>query len=87
MKTFQLLDSIALLQPIAMERLTLIEPEYRSILSLPTGQVGTIVEIYDRAPEPQYLVEFCDSQGCEYAMAILKENEILALHYSSVELQ
>lgn len=81
MKNFQLLDSVALLEPIFRERLTLIEPEYESILSLPTGQVGTIVEVYDQAEEPQYLVEFCDRQGCEYAMATLKANEILALHY------
>ena len=81
MNAFQLLDSVALLKPIARERLTLIEPEYESIPSLPTGQVGTIVEVYDRIEEPQYLVEFCDSQGCQYAMATLKGNEILALHY------
>ncbi|WP_413038697.1 DUF4926 domain-containing protein [Roseofilum sp. SID3] len=81
MKPLQLLDTVALLKPISRERLTLIEPDYESIPSLPTGQVGTIVEVYDRAEDPLYLVEFCDRQGCEYAMATLKENEIMALHY------
>lgn len=29
----------------------------------------------------QYLVEFADSQGSEYAMAMLKADEILVLQY------
>ncbi|NJL91723.1 MAG: DUF4926 domain-containing protein [Coleofasciculaceae cyanobacterium SM2_1_6] len=41
----------------------------------------TIVEIYNNEEESQYLVEFADHQGCEYAMAILKESEVLAIHY------
>jgi Domain of unknown function (DUF4926) len=81
MKKLQLLDTIAILKPVSIERLTMLEPEYRSISSLPSGQVGTIVEIYDDREESQYLVEFADNQGCEYAMAILKENEVLAIHY------
>ncbi|WP_341740206.1 DUF4926 domain-containing protein [Microcoleus sp. CAWBG640] len=80
-KNFRLLDSVAILKPISNTRLTLVEPEYESVSSLPVGLVGTIVEVYDTGKECQYLVEFCDSQGIEYAMAILKANEILVLQY------
>ncbi|MEO1637174.1 MAG: DUF4926 domain-containing protein, partial [Cyanobacteria bacterium J06631_9] len=31
-----------------------------------------------------YLVEFSDSQGREYAMAILRKSEVLALKYDLV---
>lgn len=78
---FKLLDSVAILKPISKTRLTLVEPEYASISSLPTGLVGTIVEVYDTGKECQYLVEFADNQGAEYAMAVLKANEILVLLY------
>ncbi|WP_445243751.1 DUF4926 domain-containing protein [Microcoleus sp. MON1_C5] len=57
------------------------EPEYASISSLPVGLVGTIVEVYDTGKECQYLVEFADSQGIEYAIAMLKADEILVLQY------
>lgn len=63
-----------------MNRLILVEPEYQSIQNLPIGQVGTIVEVY-QGKIPRYLVEFADNKGCEYAMAVLQANEILALHY------
>ena len=80
-KNFRLLDSVVILQPVSNTRLTLVEPEYASVSSLPVGLVGTIVEVYDTGKECQYLVEFADSQGIEYAMAILKADEILALQY------
>jgi hypothetical protein len=80
-KHFKLLDSVAILKPVSHTRLTLVEPEYGSISSLPVGLVGTIVEVYDTGNECQYLVEFADHQGIEYAMAILKADEILVLHY------
>lgn len=80
MSTFKLLDSIATLQPIPADRLTLVEPEYQFIASLPAGQVGTIVEIYS-GDSLRYLVEFADLQGREYAMAVLRAEEILALSY------
>ncbi len=35
----------------------------------------------NKEEEKQYLVGFADSQGREYAMAILKEDELLILHY------
>lgn len=79
--TLKLLDTVAILNPISSERLTLIEPSYTSIQSLLAGQVGTIVEVYE-ADEPHYLlVEFADLQGREYAMATLEADELLALHY------
>ena len=78
---FRVLDSVAILKPISNTRLALVEPEYASISSLPVGLVGTIVEVYDTGKECQYLVEFADSQGSEYAMAMLKADEILVLQY------
>lgn len=80
MKKFKLLDSVALLNPVSIERLTLVESDYTSIESLPIGQVGTIVEVYE-GEEFHYLVEFADTQGREYAMAILRADEILVLQY------
>ncbi|MDJ0660662.1 MAG: DUF4926 domain-containing protein [Crocosphaera sp.] len=82
MNNMSTLDTVAIINPIAKERLTLVEPEYKSIESLPSGQVGTVVEVYERDKEKQYLVEFSDNQGREYAMAILKEHELLVLHYT-----
>lgn len=80
-KNFRLLDSVAILKPISNTRLALVRPEYASISSLPVGLVGTIVEVYDTEKECQYLVEFADSQGIEYAMAMLKAEEIWVLQY------
>ncbi|WP_333220126.1 DUF4926 domain-containing protein [Microcoleus sp. Pol12A5] len=57
------------------------EPQYASISSLPVRLVGTIVEVYETGKECQYLLEFADSQGSEYAMAMLKADEILVLQY------
>lgn len=37
---------------------------------LPTGQTSTILEVYPGLA-PQYLVEFSDSTGQEYAVAVL----------------
>ncbi|MEL7357522.1 MAG: DUF4926 domain-containing protein [Cyanobacteria bacterium J06560_6] len=80
MTVLKSLDTIANINPIPIERLTLVEPEYQSISYLPTGQVGTIVEIYE-GETPQYLVEFADLQGREYAMALLQKSEVLAIRY------
>lgn len=80
MATLNLLDTIANLNPISVDRLTLVEPEYQSIQHLPIGQVGTIVEVY-KGNIPRYLVEFADLQGREYAMAVLQADEVLSLHY------
>jgi hypothetical protein len=73
-------DTIANLNPIPVDRLILLEPEYQHIQHLPSGQVGTIVEIYE-TETPRYLIEFADLQGREYATAILSVNEVLVLHY------
>jgi hypothetical protein len=81
LKNFRLLDSVAILKPISNTRLALVRPEYASISSFPVGLVGTIIEVYDTGKECQYLVEFADSQGIEYAMAMLKADEILVLQY------
>ncbi|MBN3951120.1 MAG: DUF4926 domain-containing protein [Nostoc sp. NMS7] len=81
MKKIKLLDTIATLKPIPIERLQLVEEDYTSIKSLPRGQVGTIVGVYEQEEEYHYLVEFADTQGCEYAMATLRADEILVLHY------
>lgn len=81
MTKIKLLDTIATLKPIPIERLELVEEDYTYIESLPSGQVGTIVEVYEQEEEYHYLVEFADTQGCEYAMATLRADEILVLHY------
>ena len=81
MKTVpKLLDTVAIVNDIPVERLTLVEPDYVSVQALPRGLIGTVVEVYNRDQEPHYLVEFSDSEGCEYAMAILNANELLVLH-------
>lgn len=80
MSVLNLLDSVATLQPLSPKRLTLVEPEYQLLQELPSGQVGTVVRIYD-GDSPHYLVEFADLQGREYAMAVLQAHEVLALHY------
>ncbi len=81
METHKLFDTVATLKPISVERLKLVEPNYTSIQSLPTGQVGTIVEVYEEPEESRYLVEFADLRGRKYAMAILKADELLILSY------
>jgi len=81
MEPLKILDTVANLKPLSIEQLTLVEPNDTSIQSLPTGQVGTIVEVYKEAEEPYYLVEFAALQGREYAMATLKADELLVLHY------
>ncbi|MGC1306959.1 MAG: DUF4926 domain-containing protein [Phormidesmis sp.] len=75
MTALQSLDTVATINSITADRLTLVEPDYRSIQYLPIGQVGTVVEIYG-GDTPHYLVEFADLQGREYAMAVLQADEI-----------
>ena len=66
----KLLDIVALLEDL---------PE----LSLVRGQVGTIVEEYDR---DTFEVEFSDNNGCAYAIETLNSNQLLALHHQHGEL-
>ena len=68
------LDPVAILKTIPAERLTLLESEYESVSFLPSGLVGTIVEIRQKDDENYYLVEFADSYGCEYAIDLLGNN-------------
>ena len=81
MNKLKLLDTVATLHPVPIEQLTLIDSDYSLIQNLPSGQVGTIVEVYEGTDDCQYLVEFADLQGCEYAIATLKADELLVLHY------
>jgi hypothetical protein len=74
----KLLDMATNLQSIPREKLTLVE---KDIPYLPEGQVGTIVEIYNREDNNYYLIEFADLEGYEYAMATLTAEEILVLNY------
>ena len=53
----------------------------RRDLVLIAGQVGTVVEILE---EGVFEVEFNDDQGRTYAMATLKKEELMVLHYSQV---
>jgi len=78
MTKLKLLDTVANVSPISASRLSLVEPPFNDLLSLPSGQIGTVVEVYNR-DELYYLIEFADSQGCEYAMATLKADELLAI--------
>lgn len=81
MNKLKLLNTVATLHPVPIEQLTLIDSDYSQIQNLPSGQVGTIVEVYEGTDDCQYLVEFVDLQGCEYAMATLKADKLLVLHY------
>ncbi|MEO1396747.1 MAG: DUF4926 domain-containing protein [Cyanobacteria bacterium J06634_5] len=80
MSELNLLATVATLKPIPFDRLSLVEPDYQSIDHLPVGQVGTVVEIYG-GESPSYLIEFADSKGREYAMALLKTDELLSIRY------
>lgn len=55
----------------------------KELSHLPTGQVRTILEVYE-SETSHYLSEFADSNSKEYAVKILRSNEILALNYSLV---
>jgi hypothetical protein len=74
----KLLDTVAILFPLPYDRLIQIEPDKLAIDTLPIGLIGTVVETYDK-PET-YLIEFSDTEGCEYAMAILPADELLVVH-------
>ena len=79
----ELLDTVTNTQSIPASRLSLVEPAYKEMSELPAGQIGTVVELYkgENVDKTQYLIEFADSQGCEYAMAVLKPEEILTIRY------
>ncbi len=81
MKKIKLFDTVAIINSVPLERLTLVELNDIFIQNLPPGQVGTVVEVYQGAENCQYLVEFADTQGREYAMATLRADELLVLYY------
>ena len=74
----KLLDTVAVLTSLNADRLIQVESETIARLPLPIGLVGTVVEVY--AESGRYLVEFADGRGCEYAMSILSETELLVVH-------
>ncbi len=74
----KLLDTVAVLISLNADRLLQVESEAIARLPLPIGLVGTVVEVYDEGR--QYLVEFADGRGCEYAMSILSAEELLVVH-------
>lgn len=77
--TPELLDTVALLNDVPVERLTLLEPPYAAISALPSGLMGAVVEVYQQGLTQMYRVEFSDSQGREYALALLEASELLVL--------
>ncbi|NJL89107.1 MAG: DUF4926 domain-containing protein [Coleofasciculaceae cyanobacterium SM2_1_6] len=88
----KLLDVVATLIPIPMERLALIENTYKHLKDLRRGMVGTVIEVYeegssskDLKQENFYLVEFTDLEGNEYAVVNLRAEEILILHYDPTD--
>ena len=70
----KLLDTVAILSSLTPDRLLQVESE----MTLPIGLIGTIVETYPQTNT--YLIEFSDTQGCEYAMAIVPAHELLIVH-------
>lgn len=61
----EILDVVALLDDV---------PEK----SLFSGQVGTVVGVLDSA---NLLVEFSDDEGRPYAITLVKQSQLLVLHY------
>ena len=74
----KLLDTVAVLISLNVDRLLQVESETIAQLPLPIGLVGTVVEVYEESG--RYLVEFADGRGCEYAMSILLATELLVVH-------
>ena len=74
----KLLDTVAVLISLNVDRLLQVESETIARLPLPIGLVGTVVEVYEESG--RYLVEFADGRGCAYAMSILLATELLVVH-------
>ncbi|WP_219898631.1 DUF4926 domain-containing protein [Phormidesmis priestleyi] len=64
----QLLDVVALIENL---------PE----LELYRGQVGTIVEVYEPGV---FEVEFSDTQGRNYAVETLRDEQLMVLHHQPI---
>ena len=68
-ESIELLDVVALIEDLPGR-------------NLQRGQVGTVVE--ELAPDV-YEVEFTDNEGRTYAMAALRADQLLVLHYQPVQ--
>jgi Domain of unknown function (DUF4926) len=70
MKNIKLFDVIALVVDLPQENLW-------------SGQVGTIVEIYENGKA--FEVEFVDNDGFTYGLLTLKPEQLMLLRYQSSE--
>ena len=71
MKNFKLFDVVALTADLPEETLL-------------SGQVGTIVEIYNDGEA--YEVEFVDGEGRTYSLLTLRPEQLMLLHYKPVKI-
>jgi hypothetical protein len=71
MKNFKLFDVVALTVDLPQEKLW-------------SGQVGTIVEIYNDGEA--FEVEFVNGKGKTYGLLTLRPEQLMLLHYEPVEI-
>ena len=71
MNKFKLFDVVALTTDLPEENLF-------------SGQVGTIVEIYNDGEA--FEVEFVDKNGHTYGLLTLRPNQLMILHYEPVKI-
>ena len=78
MNTIRQYDTVALLEKVSATHF-----ETQAPLILCPGQMGAVLDIYaDGACE----VEFCDMQGCTYAMLPLQPAQLMVLHTAPVDI-
>ncbi len=71
MKNFKLFDVVALTEDLPEENLS-------------SGQVGTIVEVYNDGEA--FEVEFVDKNGHTYGLLTLNPEQLILLHYEPVKI-
>lgn len=71
MKNFKLFDVVALIHDLPEENLY-------------SGQVGTIVEVYNDGEA--FEVEFVDKDGHTYGLLTLTPEQLMLLHYEPVKI-
>ena len=71
MKNFKLFDVVALKDDLPAENLL-------------SGQVGTIVEVYNEGEA--FEVEFVDKNGQTYGLVTISPAQLLLLHYEPVKI-
>jgi hypothetical protein len=71
MKNFKLFDVVALTTDLPEENLF-------------SGQVGTIVEVYNDGEA--FEVEFVDRDGYTYGLLTLRPDQLMLLHYEPVKI-